>query len=93
MKGSLRLGGRKVNLKSIGVPVLNVVAEKDDIVPLASAEPLLDLVGSDDAENLKLAAGHVGLLAGRKAARETLPSIVEWLDAHSDRLRRPRRVP
>jgi polyhydroxyalkanoate synthase len=93
MKGTLRLGGRKVNLKSIRVPVLNVVAEKDDIVPLASAEPLLDLVGSDDAENLKLAAGHVGLLAGRKAAKETLPSIVEWLDAHSDRLRRPRRVP
>ena len=93
MKGTMRLGGRKVNLKSIDVPVLNVVAEKDDIVPLASAEPLADLVGSKDAENLKLAAGHVGLLAGRKAARETLPSIVEWLDAHSDRLRRARHVP
>jgi polyhydroxyalkanoate synthase len=93
MKGTLRLGGRKVNLKSIDVPVLNVVAEKDDIVPLASAEPLADLVGSKDAGNLKLAAGHVGLLAGRKAARETLPSIVEWLDAHSDRLRRARHVP
>jgi polyhydroxyalkanoate synthase len=52
-----------------------------------------DLVGSKDAQNLKLAAGHVGLLAGRKAARETLPSIVEWLDAHSERLRRARRVP
>jgi polyhydroxyalkanoate synthase len=93
MKGTLRLGGRKVNLKSIDVPVLNVVAEKDDIVPIASAEPVADLVGSKDAQNLKLAAGHVGLLAGRKAARETLPSIVEWLDAHSDRLRRARRVP
>jgi polyhydroxyalkanoate synthase subunit PhaC len=93
MKGTMRLGGRKVNLKSIDVPVLNVVAEKDDIVPLASAEPLADLVGSKDAENLKLAAGHVGLLTGRKAARETLPSIVGWLDAHSDRLRRARHVP
>ena len=62
-------------------------------MPLASAEPVADLVGSKDAQNLKLAAGHVGLLAGRKAARETLPSIVEWLDAHSDRLRRARRVP
>jgi poly[(R)-3-hydroxyalkanoate] polymerase subunit PhaC len=93
MKGSLRLGGRKVALKDITVPVLNVIAEKDDIVPLASAEPFPELVGSKDAENLTLAAGHVGLLAGRKAAKETLPSIVEWLDRHSDRLRRPGAIP
>jgi polyhydroxyalkanoate synthase len=93
MKGNLRLGGRKVGLEAITVPFLNVVAEKDDIVPLASAEPLCDLVGSEDAENLKLAAGHVGLLAGRKAATETLPSIVEWLNRHSDRLRRRRSLP
>jgi polyhydroxyalkanoate synthase len=93
MRGNLRLGGRKVALGAITVPFLNVVAEKDDIVPLASAEPLRDLVGSEDAENLVLSAGHVGLLAGRKAATETLPSIVEWLDSHSDRLRRRRSVP
>jgi polyhydroxyalkanoate synthase len=72
---------------------LNVIAERDDIVPIASARPLRDLVGSKDAENLTLAAGHVGLLAGRKAATETLPAIVEWLDRHSGRLRRPRAVP
>jgi hypothetical protein len=54
---------------------------------------MLNLVSSTDAENLELAAGHVGLLAGRKAAKETLPSIVEWLDRHSDRLRRPHQVP
>jgi polyhydroxyalkanoate synthase subunit PhaC len=92
-KGTLRLGGRKVALKGITVPLLNVIAERDDIVPIASARPLRDLVGSKDAENLTLAAGHVGLLAGRKAATETLPAIVEWLDRHSGRLRRPRAVP
>lgn len=93
MKGTLRLGDRQVRLKSVTCPVLNVMAEKDDIVPLASAEPLRDLVGSAEAEDLKLSAGHVGLLAGRKAAKETLPSIVEWLDRHSDRLRRSYSVP
>ena len=93
MKGSLRLGGRQVRLKSITCPFLNVMAEKDDIAPLASVEPLGKLVGSSEADTLKLAAGHVGLLAGRRAARETLPSIVEWLDRHSDRLRRAHRVP
>ena len=93
MKGSIRLGGRRVELKSIKVPFLNVIAQKDDISPPASAEPLRELVGSQDAENLVLAAGHVGLLAGRKAAQDTLPSIVEWLDRHSDRLKRSRRFP
>ena len=93
MKGTIRLGNRNVRLKSVTCPFLHAVAEKDDIVPLASAELLKDLVGSRDAENLKLAAGHVGLLAGRRAAKETLPSIVAWLDRHSRRLRRASAVP
>ena len=41
------------------------MAERDHIVPLAAAEPLPGLVGSQDAEELRLAAGHVGLVAGR----------------------------
>jgi polyhydroxyalkanoate synthase len=40
------------------------------------------LVGSDDATELRLAAGHVGLVAGRSAAKVTLPGIADWIRAH-----------
>lgn len=84
VEGTLRLGGELVDLRAIKVPVLNVLAERDHIVRVGAAAPLVDLVGSEQAEELRLASGHVALVAGRRAARETIPHIAEWLVAHSD---------
>jgi poly[(R)-3-hydroxyalkanoate] polymerase subunit PhaC len=84
VEGSLELGGQRVDLAAIRCPVLNVVAERDHIVPLAAAEPVPRLVGSEEAEELRLAAGHVGLVAGRAAAKVTLPGIAGWIADHSE---------
>ena len=78
------MDGSLADLSAITVPVLNVVAERDHIVPLAAAEPIPRLVGSEDAEELRLAAGHVGLVAGRSAAQVTLPGIAGWIARHGD---------
>jgi poly[(R)-3-hydroxyalkanoate] polymerase subunit PhaC len=83
MDGTLELSGIPTDLRQIRCPVLNVVAERDHIVPLPAAEPVPGLVGSDDAEELRLAAGHVGLVAGRAAAKVTLPGIATWITEHS----------
>jgi polyhydroxyalkanoate synthase len=64
--------------------VLNVMAERDHIVPAPAAEPVPQLVGSDEVEELRLAAGHVGLVAGRAAAKVTLPGIAAWIADHSE---------
>jgi polyhydroxyalkanoate synthase subunit PhaC len=85
VNGTFELGGEKVDLKTITRPVLNIMAERDHIVPLAAAEPILDLVGSKDSEELRLSAGHAGLVAGRKAAKVTLPSIAGWIADHSEK--------
>jgi polyhydroxyalkanoate synthase len=82
IEGTLELGGERVDLRAIRCPVLNVVAERDHIVPIAAAEPLPALVGSPDARELRLKAGHVGLVAGRSAAKVTLPGIAEWIRDH-----------
>jgi len=84
MDGTLELGGESVDLQQIRCPVLNVVAERDHIVPLAAAEPIPRLVGSEEAEELRLGAGHVGLVAGRAAAKVTLPGIATWIADHSE---------
>jgi polyhydroxyalkanoate synthase len=81
VRGDALLDGR---LRAIGCPVLNVMAERDHIVPPAAAEPLADLI--PQAEELRLAAGHVGLVAGRAAAKVTLPGIVRWIRDHSEPL-------
>jgi polyhydroxyalkanoate synthase len=82
MTGRIRLGGRRVTLNAVTCPVLNVMAEKDDVVPLAAAEPVIRLVGSDDIEELRVPAGHVALVTGRLGRTVTIPGIIDWLGRH-----------
>jgi polyhydroxyalkanoate synthase len=83
----VQLGGERVDLAEIRCPLLNVMAKDDNIVPAAATRPLTALVGSQDAEDLILDAGHVGLVASRTAAKVTLPRIADWATEHSDRMK------
>lgn len=85
-EGRVTLGNRVVDLADIKWPFLNVIAEKDHIVPVEAVGRLTSMVGSDDVEELRLPAGHVGLVTGRGAYKRTMPAIAEWLKAHSDPL-------
>jgi len=83
LTGEVSLGGHRVRLEDITCSVLNVMAEHDHLVPPSASEPLSTLVGSADVTDLRIPAGHLGLAAGRDAARITVPRIVEWLNDHS----------
>jgi polyhydroxyalkanoate synthase len=82
--GVIPFGRGEVRLADIRAPFLNVFCEHDTIVPAASSEPLTELVGSEDATELRLNSGHVGLVAGRSAAKVARPQIAEWIRAHSE---------
>ena len=79
----LFLGGDQVRLSDIRVPFLHVLGQRDHIVPPAAAAPV-DLVGSTDKQELRLDAGHIGLVVGRSAARNTLPVVVDFLKQRSE---------
>ena len=82
----LRLGGTPVHLADIRCPFLSVLAERDHIAPEASVAPVVRLVGSEDVEEVRLPAGHVGLMASRTASKATIPAIVNWIYRHSEEL-------
>jgi polyhydroxyalkanoate synthase subunit PhaC len=84
-KNTMRLGGRAINLKDITCPFLNVIADKDYLAPIESASPLTAAVGSSDAEELRVDAGHVGLFIGRSAHKLALPNVTDWIYRHSDK--------
>jgi polyhydroxyalkanoate synthase subunit PhaC len=90
-KGQLRVGRRRVDLGRITCPVLNIMAEKDDLVPCAQSEPFNDLVGSKDRKMMKLPAGHIGLAMGSRAQRELWPAACDWLARRSIRFKQSRR--
>jgi polyhydroxyalkanoate synthase subunit PhaC len=84
VNGTTRVGGRRIDLGRICCPTLCIIAEKDDIVPLAAAEPLPGLLTNAPVETVRLPAGHINLVTGRLAEQVTIPSIVRWLDRQSE---------
>ena len=81
--GRLVLGGRRVDLAAITVPVLHVVALHDHIVPTEASKPLIELVASADKQEVVLKGGHVSLVAGANAQKRLWPRLDQWLQGRS----------
>ena len=82
--GGMQLAGQDVTLTDVRIPLLNVIAENDHIVPPPASEPLSRVVGSSDTRELRIKAGHVGLIVGRDAANTTIPGIIDWLEEDNE---------
>jgi len=82
-EGTLRIGGRKVDLGKITVPFLHIIAQYDHIVPPACAQPLVQRVGSRDKEEVMLPGGHVSIAAGPNAVKRMWPKLDSWLQRRS----------
>lgn len=79
VKGELEVGGKRVNLKNLTSPLLNIYATEDHLVPPAATKPLNDYVGSSDKELYSFKGGHIGVFVGGKSQKELAPAVVEWL--------------
>lgn len=80
------IGGQRRHLCDIKVPFLNVIAERDHIVPPDSSRGLVDLVGSEDKTELVLPAGHVGLIVGGGGRKRCMPAMSDWIASKSTEL-------
>lgn len=87
MNDRMVLGGDRVHLADITLPFLQVLANRDHIIPEPAAAPLIDLVGGADKHELRLNGGHIGLVVGRTAAKTTVPTIIDFLRQRSEVLR------
>ena len=66
------------------MPVLNVFAKDDHIVPPATTQALKLCVGSKDYQELPLPGGHVGVFVGGKSQTLLAPGIANWLAEHDN---------
>ena len=82
VQGTLELSGRRVNLKSVTMPVLNVYALKDHIIPPPTSTALGKHVGTDDYTELPLPGGHVGVYVSSKSQGIVANAVYDWLIAH-----------
>jgi len=66
IKGELELGGRKVDLAQLTMPVLNIYAQDDHIIPPPTSRALAGKIGTDDYTELGLPGGHIGVFVSGK---------------------------
>ena len=83
IKGELEIGGEKVDLKNITMPLLCACAEYDHLVPLSASRPLMDAVGSKDKEFISFKTGHIGMYVSSKSQKSISPKIIDWLKERS----------
>lgn len=79
--GEIKLGGQRVNLQNIHVPVLNIYAEHDHLVPPKSSIALQQYIGSEDYTVRSFTTGHIGMYVSSKVQRDLPPAIANWLKA------------
>ena len=79
LKGGLTIGGKKVDLSTLKLPILNIFAEQDHLVPPSASRPLGEHMGTKDYTQLAFKGGHIGIYVSGRAQREVPPAIHEWL--------------
>ena len=83
VNGGLRIGDKDVSLKDVTMPVLNIFAEQDHLVPPSASRPLKQLAGTKDYTELAFKGGHIGIYVSGRAQREVPGAIHEWLAARA----------
>jgi polyhydroxyalkanoate synthase len=80
VKGEFEIGGQRVDLQQISMPVLCIYADYDTLVPPVSSKKLLEYVGTRDKQELSFPVGHVGMFVSGKTQATLAPRIAEWVN-------------
>ncbi|MGH8040615.1 MAG: class III poly(R)-hydroxyalkanoic acid synthase subunit PhaC [Rudaea sp.] len=83
VNGGLKIGDKDVSLKNVTMPVLNIFAEQDHLVPPSASRPLKQHAGTKDYTELAFKGGHIGIYVSGRAQREVPSAIHEWLAARA----------
>ncbi|MCH8977169.1 MAG: class III poly(R)-hydroxyalkanoic acid synthase subunit PhaC [Proteobacteria bacterium] len=80
VKGTVKIGDDTVDLENITIPVLNIYARDDHLVPPDSSKALGGCVSSKDYTELEFPGGHIGIYVSGKAQAMIPPTVGKWLD-------------
>jgi polyhydroxyalkanoate synthase subunit PhaC len=79
VKGTLQLGERTVSLQELRLPILNVYAADDHLIPAASARALGACAPQAAYKEIEVAGGHLAMFLNGSIQRSLYPRITRWL--------------
>lgn len=80
LQGGLVIDERTVTLADITCPILAFVGTTDSIAPPRTVRAIYAAAPQADCYQVKVEAGHFGLIVGSRANDVTWPNVIEWLD-------------
>lgn len=80
VKGTVKIGDETVDLENITIPVMNIYARDDHLVPPDSSKALGGCTSSKDYTELEFPGGHIGIYVSGKAQSMIPPAVGKWLD-------------
>ena len=81
IKNEVAIGDQTVDLSKITIPVLNLYAEKDHLVPPKSSLALEKCIKSKDYTAKGFPVGHIGMYVSGRVQKDLPPTIVDWIRA------------
>ena len=91
IRNEFQLGGRTVDLRKVTMPVLNVSADGDVVIPTACSRGQSQHFGTADYAELSVPGGHIGTFVGGKAQAVLAPGITDWLESRNQPKKKLRR--
>ena len=83
IKDQLTLARKPAYLANIAIPILNIGAQQDHLVPPSHIKPLFKKVSSTEKELVIVPGSHFALAIGQQAVRNLWPRELDWLARHS----------
>lgn len=77
-RGSFVALGRRIDLKTVKVPILLLAARDDELVAPSQLFAVEGLVGTQNVRTLVAPGRHVSLFAGGRTLQELWPDIARW---------------
>lgn len=79
IKGEFYLMGQKIDLSKLSIPVLNVMAKEDEIVPMSASRALKKYIASSDYSERVFSSGHIGIYISDRVGKRMPKAIAHWL--------------
>lgn len=79
IKGEYDIQNKKIDLANLTMPILNVMASEDEIVPMSASRGLKKYIGSKDYTQKIYPSGHIGIYISDKVGKRMPKAIAQWL--------------
>ncbi|MBQ0719167.1 MAG: alpha/beta fold hydrolase [Gammaproteobacteria bacterium] len=89
VSGGCIIEGRAISLTEITCPILVVIGSNDEIARAASVRGVADAVPNAELFELPAKGGHMGIVVGSGAMKNTWPAIAQWVQWREGRAEQP----